>query len=223
MGRTIECYGCYQRFKTFSHMILHLEDRGCVSEITTQDLYTTATRCYQSHKYIDRDYWADMLGGEDLEEVYIDTVLPFLCLQGDSAFSKLSGLLQHASSHTCKQTLQMGAIGKLLKWLDNQYRWDSVLAFLASAPLFLCADFREVYFLTYGIPSATRPGQTFSNYSHRLSTSFSDLERCQPLHPHHPLIHPLYCDYYMYRTWLNECSSCCYAVLSGVCNRLLQG
>ena len=63
-----------------------------------------------------------MLGGEDLEEVYIDTVLPFLCLHGDSAFSKLSGLLQHASSHTCKQTLQMGAIGKLLKWLDNQYR-----------------------------------------------------------------------------------------------------
>jgi hypothetical protein len=103
-------------------MILHLENGGCVSEITTQDLYTTASRCYQSHKYIDRDYRADMLDGEDLEGIYTDTVLPFLCPQCDGAFSKLSGLLRHASSHTCKQTLQMVAIGKLLKWLDNQYR-----------------------------------------------------------------------------------------------------
>jgi hypothetical protein len=103
-------------------MILHLEIGGCVSEITTQDLYTTATRCYQSHKYIDRDYQADMLDGEDLEGIYIDAVLPFLCPQCDGALSKLSGLLQDASSHTCKHTLQMGAIGKLLKWLDNQYR-----------------------------------------------------------------------------------------------------
>jgi hypothetical protein len=55
-------------------MILHLENGGCVSEITTQDLYTTATRCYQSHKYIDRDYRADMLDGEDLEGIYTDTV-----------------------------------------------------------------------------------------------------------------------------------------------------
>lgn len=52
-------------------MILHLENGGCVSEITTKNLYTTATQCYQSHKYIDRDYRADILNGEDLKEVVI--------------------------------------------------------------------------------------------------------------------------------------------------------
>ena len=174
--------------------------RGCVSEITTQDLYTTATRCYQSHKYIDRDFRADMLDGEDLEEIYTGTVLPFLCPQCDNPFTKLASLLQHASSHTCKQTLQMGAIGKLLKWLDNQYRCESVLAFLASAPLFYCADFRGG--LIYGILSATRPGQTFSNYIHGLSTSVTDLERWQLLYPHHPLLLPLHCDCYRYTTLL---------------------
>lgn len=122
MDRNIECYGCYRGFKTFLYMILHLENAGCGSEITSQDLYTTATRCYQSHKYIDEDYRADKLEGEDLEEVYTDTVFPFLCPECDGEFSKLSGLLQHAASHTCEQTLQSGAIGKLLKWLDRQYR-----------------------------------------------------------------------------------------------------
>ncbi len=122
MERHIECYGCYRMFKTFPHMILHLENGGCESDITTQDLYMTATQCYQAHKYTDRNYQIDMLNGEDLEELYADTVFPFQCPECDGDFSTLSGLLQHASSQTCEQTLQAGAIGKLVKWLDKQYR-----------------------------------------------------------------------------------------------------
>ena len=103
-------------------MILHIENGGCTSNITSQDLNMTAAQCNQSHKYIDEDYRADMLDGDDLEELYTDTVFPFQCPGCDSDFSTLSGLLQHASSHTCEETLQSGSIRKLVKWLDKQYR-----------------------------------------------------------------------------------------------------
>jgi len=82
----------------------------------------TATQCYQSHEYINEEYRADILDGEDLEELYADAVYPFRCPECDGEFSTLSGLLQHASSHTCEQTLQSGAIGKLLNWVNKQYR-----------------------------------------------------------------------------------------------------
>lgn len=122
MDRNIKYYRCYRGFKTLPHIILHLKNRGCRSDITSQDLYSTATQYYQSHKYINEDYRADMLDGEDLKEVYTDTVFPFLCPECNSEFLKLSGLLQHASSQTCEQTLQTGATRKLLKWLNKQYR-----------------------------------------------------------------------------------------------------
>lgn len=57
MERNIECYGCYRKFKTFSHITLYLETGTCESHITSQDLNMTATQCYQEHKYAveDRD------------------------------------------------------------------------------------------------------------------------------------------------------------------------
>lgn len=103
-------------------MILHIENGGCESNITTQDLFETAAQCYQSHKYIDEDYREAMLDGEDLEEIYTDTVYPFQCPSCDSDFSALSGLLQHVASGTCQQPLHSGAIGKLVNWLDKQHR-----------------------------------------------------------------------------------------------------
>ncbi|KAJ4993144.1 hypothetical protein SVAN01_01496 [Stagonosporopsis vannaccii] len=122
LDRNIECYGCYRTFKSYSYMISHIEKGGCPSDITPQDLNITAAQCYQSHKFIDKDYRTDMLDGEDLEELYTETVFPFQCPGCDSDFSTLSGLLQHALSHTCGQTLQSGAIGKLIKWLDKKHR-----------------------------------------------------------------------------------------------------
>jgi hypothetical protein len=116
--RTIECYGCYQRFKTVPHMILHLENGGCVSEITTKDLYTTATQCYQSHKYIDRDYEPTYSMVRILKR-YIQILFFHSCVH--SAIAPFRSFRAYFSI-TCNQTLQMGAIGKLLKWLDNQYR-----------------------------------------------------------------------------------------------------
>jgi|SRR5690242_21800050 len=103
-------------------MILHIERGGCPSDITSQALNMTAAQCYQSHKYVNEDYRADMLDGDDLEELYTDTVFPYQCPCCDSDFSMRSGLLQHASSHTCEQTLRSGAIGKLVKWLDKRHR-----------------------------------------------------------------------------------------------------
>lgn len=103
-------------------MILHIENGGCTSDLTSQDLNMTAARCYQWHHYLDEDYRTDMLDSEDLEDLYTDTVFPYQCPGCESDFSMLSGLLQHASSNTCEQTLQSGAIGKLVKWLDNQHR-----------------------------------------------------------------------------------------------------
>lgn len=103
-------------------MILHIENGGCTSDLTSQDLNMSAAQCYQSHKYIDEDYRTDMLNGEDLEELYAETVLPFQCPGCNSDFSTVSALLQHASSHTCEQTMQTGAIGKLVKWLEKQHR-----------------------------------------------------------------------------------------------------
>lgn len=102
-------------------MILHIENGGCTSDITSEDLNTTAAQCYQSRKYIDEDYRADLLDGDNLEEVYTDVVFPFQCPSCDSDFSTVSGLLQHALSKTCEQTLQSGAIGKLVRWLNKQH------------------------------------------------------------------------------------------------------
>jgi hypothetical protein len=122
MARSIECYGCYRSFKTFAHMILHLESGACPSDLDTQDLNMTAAQCFQWQMYIDRNYREAMLEGRNLDEWYCEQPFPFECPECERSFAKLSGLFQHASGRTCEQTMSSGAIGKLVRWLDKQHR-----------------------------------------------------------------------------------------------------
>lgn len=122
MDHTIECYGCYRTFKTFPHMILHLESGACPSNINTQELNKIAAQCLQWQKYIDGYYREAMLVGRDLDEYYSYQTLPFECPECGTGFPNLSSLFQHASSRTCEQTMSLGAIGELVHWLDNLCR-----------------------------------------------------------------------------------------------------
>jgi ribosomal protein L37AE/L43A len=80
-----------------------------------------AAQCYQASKYINKKFRADMRGREDLRELYATMVLPFQCPECNREFRMLSGLLEHSSSQKCSQTLDSGAIGKLVKWLNKKY------------------------------------------------------------------------------------------------------
>ncbi|KAH7371579.1 hypothetical protein BKA66DRAFT_183810 [Pyrenochaeta sp. MPI-SDFR-AT-0127] len=121
VDRSIECYGCDSVFKTYPHMILHIDSGGCGSNLDTQDLNMSAAGCFQWRKYIDEDYREEMLKGQDLSELYDVVVYPFRCPVCEVTFSKLSGLLQHSASQACNQTLESGAIGKLVRWLGKQH------------------------------------------------------------------------------------------------------
>jgi hypothetical protein len=120
MGRSVECYGCDKRFKTFTHMLLHLESGGCDSGIGTLELNTTAANCHQWQQFIDKDYRNAMLSGRDLREGYQQPT-PFLCPECENEFSKLSALFQHVLSISCAQKLNVGAIGRLVKWLKIRH------------------------------------------------------------------------------------------------------
>jgi hypothetical protein len=121
MERTVECYGCYWKFKEFPDMIAHLETGSCQSDLTSQGLNMIAAQCYQARTYINKEFRAKMRAGEDLREPYTDVLLPFQCQKCNRDFRTLSGLLQHSSSQSCPHTLESGAIGKLVKWLNKNY------------------------------------------------------------------------------------------------------
>ncbi|GFF82359.1 hypothetical protein IFM47457_05777 [Aspergillus lentulus] len=53
--QNLECYGCYQNFKSFSGMLIHLESGSCILDTTKEDIDDIAHDCYQSQKYIDDD------------------------------------------------------------------------------------------------------------------------------------------------------------------------
>jgi uncharacterized C2H2 Zn-finger protein len=80
--RNLECYGCYQNFKSFSGMLIHLESGSCASDTTEEDIDDIAHDCYQSRKYLD----------EDLK----DGGWLYRCPSCEMNFSKLSALYQHA-------------------------------------------------------------------------------------------------------------------------------
>lgn len=120
MERTVECYSCDRKFEAFSDMILHLETGSCQSDLTSQGLNRIVVRCYKARNYINGKFRTDMQDGEDLRALYADTVMPFPCPKCNRGFRALSGLLQHSSSQKCSQTLDSGAIRKLVNWLNKK-------------------------------------------------------------------------------------------------------
>lgn len=99
--RNQECYGCYQIFKSFSGMLIHLESGNCASNVTEDEIDNMARECYQSRKYIN-----DCL--EDGGCVY-------KCPSCEGEFSKLSALYQHAEDvPTCSSPINgHGSLAKL--------------------------------------------------------------------------------------------------------------
>ncbi|OJJ66363.1 hypothetical protein ASPBRDRAFT_48998 [Aspergillus brasiliensis CBS 101740] len=78
--RSLECYGCYQTFKSFSGMLIHLESGACPSDTTEETIDDLARECYQSKKYT-----VQTTDGGWLYE----------CPDCERGFGKLSALYQH--------------------------------------------------------------------------------------------------------------------------------
>lgn len=55
-----------------------------------------------------------------MDEEYVYKVYPFKCPECDMVFTKLSGLFQHVGSRACGQTLDDGAVRKLVRWLGRR-------------------------------------------------------------------------------------------------------
>ncbi|KAF2022484.1 hypothetical protein EK21DRAFT_83284, partial [Setomelanomma holmii] len=105
LERSIRCYGCSDKFTTYSGMILHLESGTCDSEIDIYDLNESAAMCYQWKAYLDGD----------------EPVFPFRCPECEVGFTKLSGLFQHVYSKACNQDLYAGKMAKLTNWLKKRH------------------------------------------------------------------------------------------------------
>ncbi|KAH7122615.1 hypothetical protein B0J11DRAFT_464580 [Dendryphion nanum] len=124
LERSIECYGCDQKFTTYPAMILHLESGACDSEIDRFDLNESAALCFQWKAYLDKDYRDELLNRDDLQSEYSGPVYPFKCPECDTVFTKLSGLFQHVYSKACEQGLYEGKMAKLIKWLEKRHEAD---------------------------------------------------------------------------------------------------
>ncbi|KAJ6125975.1 hypothetical protein N7471_010468 [Penicillium samsonianum] len=108
--RNMECYGCYQTFKTFSVMVIHLESGNCESEVTEDEIDDIAHDCFQSRKYIDDDIEG---GGWN-----------YACPSCSKDFSKLSALYQHAEdAGLCSHSMKgQGCLAKLERFIASRLR-----------------------------------------------------------------------------------------------------
>ncbi|KAJ5751460.1 uncharacterized protein N7511_008425 [Penicillium nucicola] len=95
----MECYGCYQTFKKFSGMMIHLESGNCESEVTADEIDEIAHDCFQSRKYIDDD----IEGG---------------------GWTYLSALYQHAEdAGLCSHSMKgQGCLAKLERFIASRLR-----------------------------------------------------------------------------------------------------
>lgn len=123
LAPSIECYGCYRKFPTYSATVIHMESGACDSKIDMFYLNKSAATYYQWKAYIDKDYRDDLLNGYDPQFGQMETVYPFRCPECRTGFTKLSGLFQHADSKAkdCNQGLYEGKMGKLVRWLESQH------------------------------------------------------------------------------------------------------
>ncbi|KAL7651653.1 hypothetical protein ACMYSQ_008991 [Aspergillus niger] len=78
-AKTLECYGCYHNFKSFSGMLIHLESGACPSGVTEDTVDDLAKECYQSRRYT----------------VETDGGWRYECPECEKEFTKLSALYQH--------------------------------------------------------------------------------------------------------------------------------
>lgn len=103
--RDIECYGCEQRFKSRSAMVLHLEYSGqCDSQSDLDIVERIARQCYAYKKYRNNDDNSDCF--------------PFECPCCGVVFKHMSGLLQHAESERCEVKMGPGTpLGRFLRYL----------------------------------------------------------------------------------------------------------
>ncbi|KAF2681533.1 hypothetical protein K458DRAFT_81828 [Lentithecium fluviatile CBS 122367] len=110
-----ECLCCYQKFKTYGGMIIHLEYGSC-SSIGLTDLNKLAAKCNSWSHFIDSYYRRDMLDGID-PECYRNKAYLYKCPTCETQLPKLSSLFQHVESSACSQQLNEGAIGRLRRFL----------------------------------------------------------------------------------------------------------
>ena len=85
-------------------MVLHLEAGTCVTDVNETDVSNLAFECYQSAKYTTDD----------------DANLDFQCPTCGVEFAFISGLLQHAESDACDESLADGSLGKFLRFLNKR-------------------------------------------------------------------------------------------------------
>lgn len=101
-------------------MMIHLESGACPSGIDEIDLNITAATCYQWSEFITtEEIRDDMLEGYDVSDA---DDWPFMCPTCEAQFSGLSGLFQHVGTRACSQTMDEGAIKKLVRWLKKTYQ-----------------------------------------------------------------------------------------------------
>ncbi|KAL6693344.1 hypothetical protein J3F84DRAFT_77455 [Trichoderma pleuroticola] len=99
--KTKECFGCDRMFSSWSAMLLHMEYGGCPSEMDEDEMIGLALECYQSSHYECQD-------GEN----------NFECPTCGSPFLQMSGLVQHAESDACQESLSHGRpLSKFLRFL----------------------------------------------------------------------------------------------------------
>ncbi|PTB35590.1 uncharacterized protein TrAFT101_009368 [Trichoderma asperellum] len=101
--KTVKCFACYRMFVTKSAMVLHLEEGTCKPGIDVDVIDDLATDCYESHKYLDND-------GD------------YKCPTCAKYFRFMSGLLQHAESDSCDETLRWkhGPLAVFLRFLKTR-------------------------------------------------------------------------------------------------------
>ncbi|KAH6642067.1 hypothetical protein C7974DRAFT_384783 [Boeremia exigua] len=107
-----ECLMCDRLFTTYGGMILHLES-GCCSDIDCADLDRLAANCSRWREFVDINHRDAMLRSDDIS-AYLEL---YFCPCCEMPMTELSGLFQHVESGACEQTLDVGAVGQLRRYL----------------------------------------------------------------------------------------------------------
>ncbi|RDH32361.1 hypothetical protein BDQ94DRAFT_159994 [Aspergillus welwitschiae] len=112
-AKTLECYGCYHNFKSFSGMLIHLESGACSSGVTEDTVDDLAKECYQSRRYT----------------VETDGGWRYECPECEKEFTKLSALYQHVEDvPSCSHLANGdGCLAKLERFMASRSHKGPVL------------------------------------------------------------------------------------------------
>ncbi|KAF2253242.1 hypothetical protein BU26DRAFT_477300 [Trematosphaeria pertusa] len=114
---TIKCLACDRRFTTYGGMIIHLEAGTCASGIDMLDLNKSAAMCYQSRKWVFKEF----RNGLREHIAPAPAECPFKCPTCEAGLPKLSSLFMHVASPSCGQGINGGAMKKLKRWLWKRH------------------------------------------------------------------------------------------------------